>query len=362
MKAEDGDGVNCAIYYDMGSGPAFGHHNVMWNNANDLFVNSTFQHSPDDLHGYWYNNTCATRVSYYAQSYKSPQTRDVHRNNIYRDEVMLNLGQWTPDVKNSIMQNVDPQFVGTGQGGLAYQLKPTSPAIDAGTVIAGITQTPKPDAGAYEFGLPAWVPGYNTVAPPPIELPDSIPPPDTIPPPIDPPDTIHTPEPPNIMTDTTVTFHANNLSGNYEFTLTIKRIEQPVDSAILPTDSVMIDNPAFTYSEGWTKRDSRPNEYWWLGTAAWSNVAGAFYSYDIVDALGFQIGAEYKQSHGKAVVTVAGKSYEINLFREKESTQPEIVFDTFKEGIVLPSGLNTVTVEVMEQGKYVQVDFIKLFK
>jgi hypothetical protein len=61
-------------------------------------------------------------------------------------------------------------------------------------------------------------------------------------------------------------------------------------------------------------------------------------------------------------VTVAGKSYEINLFREKESTQPEIVFDTFKEGIVLPSGLNTVTVEVMEQGKYVQVDFIKLFK
>jgi gliding motility-associated-like protein len=169
-RAELGDGVNCAVYYDMGSGPAFVHHNVFWGNNNDGFVNSNFEHR-DGVVGVWYNNTFATKLpnTVYAQSYKSPDTRDIHRNNIYRDEVMLNLNQWQPDVRNSIMQNVDPQFVGTGNGGLAYQLKSTSPAINAGMVIAGITESPTPDAGAYEYGVAPWTPGY--VPAPGINLP-----------------------------------------------------------------------------------------------------------------------------------------------------------------------------------------------
>ena len=63
------------------------------------------------------------------------------------------------------MRNVDPMYVGTGQGGLAYRLRAGSPGINTGVVIPGITDgsVGAPDIGAYEFGGTDWVPGYTAV-------------------------------------------------------------------------------------------------------------------------------------------------------------------------------------------------------
>src|SRR5690606_1313998 len=69
------------------------------------------------------------------------------------------------NVGYAIPHTVNPQFTGTGQGGLAFQLKAGSPAINAGVIIPGFTDgsVGAPDIGAYEFGGEAWVPGYKPV-------------------------------------------------------------------------------------------------------------------------------------------------------------------------------------------------------
>jgi len=91
---------------------------------------------------------------------------DVQRNNIYRKRVNINWQTTSGNTANSLLEGTNPQFDGTGQGGLAYRLKAGSPAINTGVIIPGITDgiVGAPDMGAYEFGGTAWVPGYVPVA------------------------------------------------------------------------------------------------------------------------------------------------------------------------------------------------------
>jgi hypothetical protein len=164
--AIEGDGTNAAIYWDMGSGPSTNDHNVCWNtNGNGIFTNVCYQET--NPASYYYNNVFAGKYTFYSQSYKSPckEPVDVQRNNIYSDDIMVALGSVTPDVANSLLEGVNPQFVGTGIGGLAYRITSGSPGINAGIAIPGITDGSigAPDIGAYEYGGEEWVPGYQAV-------------------------------------------------------------------------------------------------------------------------------------------------------------------------------------------------------
>jgi hypothetical protein len=87
---------------------------------------------------------------------------DIQRNNIYRLPVIINWGAGPGDVASSLLYNVNPQFTNTGDGGLAFRVSSTSPAVDTGMVIEGITDGylgTAPDMGAYESNGPAWTAG-----------------------------------------------------------------------------------------------------------------------------------------------------------------------------------------------------------
>ena len=174
-KTPNKGGLNGGIYFDQGSGGGNGavvHHNVVWDNmSGDIyhlpiyngFTNATFN---------IYNNTFASTEAYGGaeHSYKTPSTSplDVMRNNIYVRRILIN---WEAgnvgNNQNYVYQyaGTDPQFVGTGGGGLNYRIKSTSPAKDKGIVISGITDgsVGTPDIGAYEYGGEDWVPGYTPV-------------------------------------------------------------------------------------------------------------------------------------------------------------------------------------------------------
>lgn len=167
-------GLCAGIYYDQAVGPTTNHHNVMWNNYECDFHTWQWDNERNAGKNYLYNNTFATDAgdNYYShRSYLTVVTAyfDVMRNNIYRDDVVVN---WIPvsatygDIQNCLMENVNPQFEGTGQGGLAYRVKAGSPAINAGVTIAGITDgsVGVPDIGAYEYGGEQWIPGYKPVS------------------------------------------------------------------------------------------------------------------------------------------------------------------------------------------------------
>ena len=79
--------------------------------------------------------------------------------------VNINWGDSPGNIANCILKTTDPKFVGPLKTGLGYKLQSTSPAINAGVIIPGITDgsVGAPDIGAYEFGGPDWIPGYTPV-------------------------------------------------------------------------------------------------------------------------------------------------------------------------------------------------------
>lgn len=161
-------GIQVGIYFDQATGPGTVHHNVTWNCLDADVYHETI--NPDRQANTiinFYNNTFATTgpsISSYRTYINSPL--DVQRNNIYRLPIVI---KWEAgnngNTANSILSTTNPLFAGTGGGGLNYRLQAGSPAINAALVIPGITDgsVGAPDIGAYEFGGPAWVPGYTPV-------------------------------------------------------------------------------------------------------------------------------------------------------------------------------------------------------
>ncbi len=162
-------GINAAIYQDQTSGPTTIHHNVFWNNYQTDFTNQPAGEGQNAGPTLLYNNTFATTGQPdhpWARSYVTfnTVTLDVQRNNIYRDDVFFNwiLSFSAGNFANCLTNTQNPSFVGSGGGGLNYRLNGNSMAINAGMPLAGITDgsVGAPDIGAYEYGAPAWVPGY----------------------------------------------------------------------------------------------------------------------------------------------------------------------------------------------------------
>jgi len=180
------DGIMAAIYFDMGSGPTVGqtpnsvHHNCVWNMGNvsnhgtwvdteigDVYTQPSFSYSTKGPTKY-HNNTFYGNQKAYV-TYQNG-TIDEFRNNISRGDLNFNWGAAGSNVANAVLKGTNPQFQGGDLAtlqGLYFRLAPTSPARNAGTIIAGITDgflETAPDIGCYEYGDPSpWTAGYNTV-------------------------------------------------------------------------------------------------------------------------------------------------------------------------------------------------------
>jgi hypothetical protein len=165
------DGGQRGMYLDQASGPITFHHNLLSNNfenltqdASDHYTQPYFEHRNAGS-SYLYNNTYASSSPHSYTTYVNSPI-DVMVNNIFVKKINMNWGNADPpNNKNSITMGTDPQFVGPGDKFEDYQLRSTSPAINKGAVIEGITDgsVGVPDIGAFEYGATPWTVGYKPV-------------------------------------------------------------------------------------------------------------------------------------------------------------------------------------------------------
>jgi Right handed beta helix region len=140
------------IYLDIESFNATAHHNVVWNLD---FAADHAAYLGSSQRGYHrlYNNTFLTEMFIDAAVEA--------KNNIFRGSDSIP----STNASNNLLKAVDPKLVDPANGNLALQS--TSPAIDQGIAIAGITQGlagSAPDIGAYEFGVARWRVGATPLA------------------------------------------------------------------------------------------------------------------------------------------------------------------------------------------------------
>jgi len=144
------------IYLDNFDTAYVVHHNVIWNCINAIQTNK-----PAVDHEI-YNNTawyCTNAMGTWGNTGTTIQNQIV-RNNLSNKP--WNLGN---TFSNNLV-SANPQF--TNAAAHDFTLTPSSPAIDYGIDIPNITTGyvgAAPDAGAYEFGAPQWIPGSNVTAP-----------------------------------------------------------------------------------------------------------------------------------------------------------------------------------------------------
>jgi hypothetical protein len=142
------------IYLDNYDTAYVVHHNVIWNCGNAIQTNK-----PAVNHEI-YNNTawfCTNAMGAWGNAGTTIQNQVV-RNNLSNKQ--WNLGN---TFSNNLVSS-NPQF--TNPAAFDFTLTASSPAIDYGMVIPGITLNyngSSPDAGAYEFGSTPWIPGSSVV-------------------------------------------------------------------------------------------------------------------------------------------------------------------------------------------------------
>ncbi|MBI3934880.1 MAG: hypothetical protein HY316_09310 [Acidobacteria bacterium] len=157
---DSGTFLGTGVYLDFDSSNYLVHHNVVWDAQSSARLNSVSRNNKI------YNNTFAAGTSTiglvvtpgHDGTYQAPGSE--LKNNIFTarlNNLVLNSGAV---VQNNILAGTDPQFVNPAQND--YQLKPTSPAIDAGVALPPYTDGftgRAPDIGAYESGVPPWKAG-----------------------------------------------------------------------------------------------------------------------------------------------------------------------------------------------------------
>lgn len=166
---------NKARNFDIGFGPGVYldgdrssgyliHHNVIWNTpagktpSPGIFPNGNLAH-----HQKIYNNTIWNTGG--LAVWKSAGSQDVL---VYNN--LSNRGFEGTDLRNNLT-TPNPGFVDAAKGN--FQLLRNSPAVNVAAVIPGITDGfvgPAPDAGAYEFGAPAWTAGASLASSPPSAI------------------------------------------------------------------------------------------------------------------------------------------------------------------------------------------------
>ena len=132
-------------------------HNVVWNCDYALKMN------PPSTNNLVYNNTLSGTQESLASSGDWSMPGSVFENNIFTSNLQLGPGA---SQSHNINQSINPQFVDPANGN--YQLKPGSPAIDAGLILPPYTNGyigGAPDAGAYEYGVPAFSVGSSLPLP-----------------------------------------------------------------------------------------------------------------------------------------------------------------------------------------------------
>lgn len=348
-------GICAGMYLDQASGPVVFDHNVLWNNYECDF--HTWQ--DDRKHrnagkSYIWNNVFATNATDGWYSNKSYLTIvdwffDEMRNNIFRDMVSIN---WIPptatygDVKNCIQEQVNPLFVNTGQGGLAYRVQPGSPGVDKGVLASGtrlgITAEAlnagaigTPDIGAYEVGGVEWVPGYKPgVVVPPIE------------PPI-PPVIVTTPK-----TDSTFILNGDftiSTTGRKKVTITFQ------DAPATKETKIYDDLVSTKYSSGWTFA-SNSCCGWNLNTLNFSTIVGSSLTFTFNGSNVKWFAERKRSSHGRANVILDNKDpVTINLGDSDQGVDHITKIPSWDSG-PLAEGNHTLTITVIEP-RYVVHDY-----
>lgn len=148
------------IYLDNGSRGYIAHHNVVWGNFTAIRLNT-----PSNFN-LIYNNTTYSNgnAGYWGSGFADDMYGNRIFNNIFTTAFTL---PGTQTEGNNIAAGTNPLFVNPSS--YNFRLQATSPAIDAGVVISGITDDYAglaPDIGAYEYGGTDWIPGHNFTSPP----------------------------------------------------------------------------------------------------------------------------------------------------------------------------------------------------
>jgi hypothetical protein len=169
-----------AIFMDDNSSNYTIDHNVTWNVTNSLKMNKTVKGLKV------YNNTFEADWFSVAKSYGDMDwTGTILKNNIFCKTIQIGTNAV---LQNNLNMGVNAQFANAATAD--YTLKPTSPAVDAGQMIAPYTNGyagAMPDDGAAEYGrapfaVGASITGLPTM--PPMTPPSPNPPPIQQPPPV----------------------------------------------------------------------------------------------------------------------------------------------------------------------------------
>jgi hypothetical protein len=147
LAPPEGNGVGVGIYLDNRTFNYRVYRNVVFNVAEGLRMNGIDVATNNKF----FNNTLDTTTA--IGSWNPGNTGVEIRNNIFRGPNEVPGGTQT----NNLAASTDPQFV--NPGGWDYSLQSTSPAINAGVTVSGITTGytgSAPDQGAYESSIPMW--------------------------------------------------------------------------------------------------------------------------------------------------------------------------------------------------------------
>ena len=139
------------VYLDLNVYNSLIHNNVIWDIRGGK---ESFSISAGSNRGEGekiFNNTLLLPVGTFDESVEA-------RNNLFLGQTAVG----AEPSSNNLFEGTDPLFTNPEEGN--FSLGAGSPAVDAGTVISGITDGfagAAPDVGAYELGQPVWQPGQR---------------------------------------------------------------------------------------------------------------------------------------------------------------------------------------------------------
>jgi hypothetical protein len=149
-----GGKIGAGLYLDNNSPNYNAHHNVCYDAARALMSNLP------GTNQLIYNNTLLGD-SYSVRGSGTPPngSSTQFKNNIFRNTTNTYFGT-NAVFSNNLLSSTDPLFVDTNENN--FQLKPASPAIDAGAVLPPYTDGylgAAPELGAFEYGATPWTAG-----------------------------------------------------------------------------------------------------------------------------------------------------------------------------------------------------------
>jgi len=167
-----GTHVPVGIYLDNQHSNFILHHNVVWGINPDVIKNNALRLNIESFNTLVYNNTF---IGGFADQYGGTTCENIMTGDRMANNIFTQAFNDHPDIvkNNNIYPDVDPKFVDATNNN--YRLSSTSPAIDAGIEIKGVTDGYKgkaPDIGAFEYEGEDWTlnVGHNFENPPNPEL------------------------------------------------------------------------------------------------------------------------------------------------------------------------------------------------